>query len=395
MNSVHLRSIAQPISVPRPRVGSTSSPAAEPVVDSIDVSYRPQAPNQSFGRTLATEAFYWTRRVALTLAAPFASLLGMGLGSSPAGLTGADELHRQGIDGRGTRVAVIDQAFTQFGPGQEDVLGVYQTRDKTFKPGLEKAKYIPGQETATRNKPISTHGNAMSAIITGESRGLRGVAPGAELIGISAIDDKQVLQPELFVEALDWVVQNHKEQNIKAVSASVNYRSPSPEQREKVQQQVNFLKEQGVAVVVAAGNRGPEPDSVMFPADLQNVVSVGASTPGWLTGVWDDRVERYSSRGGEKLPGPTLLAPGGSVFTKDGHGSVDLTSGSSNSTPMVAGAFALLTQGFPSASYEEKIDALTSTARPIKGEREGEGHGVMDLRGAYRKLSETSPPRDS
>ena len=340
MNSVHLRSIAQPISVPRPRVGSTSSPAAEPVVDSIDVSYRPQAPNQSFGRTLATEAFYWTRRVALTLAAPFASLLGMGLGSSPAGLTGADELHRQGIDGRGTRVAVIDQAFTQFGPGQEDVLGVYQTRDKTFKPGLEKAKYIPGQETATRNKPISTHGNAMSAIITGESRGLRGVAPGAELIGISAIDDKQVLQPELFVEALDWVVQNHKEQNIKAVSASVNYKSPSPEQREKVQQQVNFLKEQGVAVVVAAGNRGPEPDSVMFPADLQNVVSVGASTPGWLTGVWDDRVERYSSRGGEKLPGPTLLAPGGSVFTKDGHGSVDLTSGSSNSTPMVAGAFA-------------------------------------------------------
>ena len=250
MNSVHLRSIAQPISVPRPRVGSTSSPAAEPVVDSIDVSYRPQAPNQSFGRTLATEAFYWTRRVALTLAAPFASLLGMGLGSSPAGLTGADELHRQGIDGRGTRVAVIDQAFTQFGPGQEDVLGVYQTRDKTFKPGLEKAKYIPGQETATRNKPISTHGNAMSAIITGESRGLRGVAPGAELIGISAIDDKQVLQPELFVEALDWVVQNHKEQNIKAVSASVNYKSPSPEQREKVQQQVNFLKEQGVAVVV-------------------------------------------------------------------------------------------------------------------------------------------------
>ena len=145
-----------------------------------------------------------------------------------------------------------------------------------------------------------------------------------------------------------------------------------------------------MAVVVAAGNRGPGPDSVMFPADLENVVSVGASTPGWLPGVWDDRIERYSSRGGEKLPGPTLLAPGGSVFTKDGHGSVELTSGSSNSAPMVAGAFALLTQGFPAANYEEKIDALTSTARPIKGEREGEGHGVMDLQGAYRKLSDAA-----
>ena len=367
-------------------MSSSPSQATETTVDSIEISARPHAPSESFGRTLATEAFYWTRRVALSLAAPFASLLGMGLGSSPAGLTGADELHRQGVDGRGTRVAVIDQAFTQFGAGQEDVVGVYQTRDKTFKAGLEKAKYIPGQEAATRKKPISTHGNAMSAIITGESRGLRGVAPGAELIGISAIDDKQVLQPELFVDAMEWVVQNHKEQNIKAVSASVNYKNPSPEQRERVQQQVNLLKEQGVAVVVAAGNRGPEPDSVMFPADLENVVSVGASTPGWLSGVWDDRVERYSSRGGDKLPGPTLLAPGGSVFTKDGHGSVDLTSGSSNSAPMVAGAYALLTQGFPDAGYQEKIEALTSTARPIRGEREGEGHGVMDLPGAYRKL---------
>lgn len=386
MKPVHFRPNAVRSSAPRYRGVSPRPEEKTPVADSVSLSAQ-EKPSRSLLRSLTTEVFYWTRRAALTLAAPFASLLGMGLGSSPAGLTGADQLHRRGIDGQGTRVAVIDQAFTQFGAGQEDVLGVYQTRDKVFKPGLEKAKYIPGQEAATRKKPISTHGNAMSAIITGESRGLHGVAPGAQLIGISAIDDRQVLQPQLFVEALEWVVQNHREQNIKAVSASVNYKNPSPEQREKVQQQVDYLKDQGVAVVVAAGNRGPEPDTVMFPADLKNVISVGASTPGWLAGTWDDRVESYSSRGGETLSGPTLLAPGGSVFTKDGHGSVDLTSGSSNSAPMVAGAFALLTQGFPSATYQQKIEALTSTARPITGERKEEGHGVMNLPGAYQKLS--------
>lgn len=333
-----------------------------------------------------TELSYWTRRLALNLAAPFAALSGVGLGSSPAGLTGADLLHEQGIDGRGTRVAVIDQAFTQFGAGQEDVLGVYQTRDKTWKAGLEKAVYNPGQETATGRKPISTHGNAMSAIITGESRGLKGVAPGAELIGISAIDQQQVLQPELFVEALDWVVKNHRQQNITAVSASVNYKNPSMEQRTKAQEQVNYLKDQGVAVVVAVGNDGPRQGTVKFPADLNNVIGVGASTPGWFPGVWDDRVERYSSRGGDAVSGPTLLAPGGTVFTKDAHGGLDLTSGSSNSAPMVAGAFALLTQGFPTATYEQKLEALTSTAEPIKGDRRSEGHGVMNLGNAYKKL---------
>ena len=351
--------------------------------ETVSLSAQQTPPSSGWLRTLATEASYWSRRVALTVAGPFAALFNVGLGSSPAGLTGADELHKRGIDGRGTRVAVIDQAFTQFGAGQEDVLGVYQTRDKSFKTELEKAKYRPGQEAATGRKPISTHGNAMSAIITGESRGLKGVAPGAKLIGISVIDEQQILQTELFVDTLDWVLENHQEYGINAVSASVNYKNPSAEQRARVQEQVNGLKERGVAVVVAAGNRGPEPGSVMFPADLENVVSVGASTPGWASGVWDDRVERYSSRGSDQKSGPTLLAPGGSIFTKDGHGDVELTSGSSNSAPMVAGAFALLTQGFPTATYEQKVEALTSTAQPIKGDRASEGFGVMNLSAAF------------
>ena len=356
-----------------------------PVGDSVDLS-AVKTPSRSLLRSVATEAAYWTRRVALNLAAPFAAILGVGLGSSPAGLTGADALHEKGIDGTGTLVAVIDQAFSQFGAGQEDVLGVYQTRDKVFKPGLEKEKYLPGQEMATRRKPISTHGNAMSSIITGETAGLKGVAPGAKVIGVSVIDEQQRLQTELFVDALEWVKNNHRERNIKAVSASVNYKNPTAQQREQVQQHVNNLKEQGVAVFVAAGNRGPGPDTVMFPADLDNVISVGASTPGWASGTWDDRVEKYSSRGGERK-GPTILAPGGNVFTKDGHGGVDLTSGSSNSCPMVAGAYALLTQAYPSATYEQKVGAITSTAQPITGNRASEGHGVIDIPGSYRMLA--------
>jgi len=331
-------------------------------------------------------AAHWTRKIALSVASPFATLFGVGMGVSPANLTGADELHKQGIDGSGVRIAILDQAFTKFGKGEEDVKGVYQTHSGTFTEGLSKSTSDPVEEIATRRKGISFHGNAMTNIITGESMGLKGVAPGAEIIGVSILDENKKLTTEQFLRGLQWVADNHKEQNIKAVSVSVNYRSPTAADRQAAQDIINQLADQGVTTVVAAGNRGPRPGTVMFPASLENVVSVGATTPGLFGSTWDDKIESYSSRGGAAKPGPLFIAPGGDIFTKDSHGSIELTKGTSNSTPMVAGGLALLSQGFPEASSQAKVNALCKTAEAITGDTEAEGHGLMNIRAAYEQM---------
>jgi Subtilase family len=352
-------------------------------------------PKPSLLQKVVREAAFIARKVGLNLASPIATLFGVGLGVSPARLTGADQLHKRGIDGSGVRVAILDQAFTTFGAGSEDVLGVYEARNGTFQEGLKKSTSDPVREVVTKEKGISFHGNAMSCIVTGESMGLTGVAPGAEVIGVSVLDEGRRLTPELFIKGLQWVADHHQEQNIKAISASVNYRSPTPEHREATQALVNQLKSEGVTLVVAAGNRGPGDGTIMFPADLDNVVSVGATTQGVSSSVWDDRVERYSSRGGAGKPSPKLLAPGGDIFTKDAHGTVELTKGTSNSAPMVAGAIALLSQAFPGASSENKVNALYSTAEPVTGDVNAEGYGAMRLQQAYENLKGISSQTSS
>ncbi len=361
-----------------------ASLASEPF-DSVSLSQSPEKP-PSLPRKAVTEFLYWTRKLALSLAAPVAGLTGIGFGLSPARLTGASEFHALGIDGRGTRVAILDQGFTQFGAGSEDVLGVYEVRNGQFQEGLKRSGSDPVAELVTRQRGLSFHGNAMAAIVTGESLGLTGVAPGAEILGISVVDERGQLKPGLFLKGLEWVAENHQEQKIKAVSASVNYWAPTDEERQKTQELVAKLKSEGVAVVVAAGNRGPAEGTLTFPADVPGVVSVGAYTTGLMPSSWDDRVERYSGRGGSGKPGPTLLAPGGDIFTKDNHGMIELTKGTSNSAPMVAGAIALLSQAFPEASVDHKIEALTSTAQSIHGSSEVEGAGAMRLRKAFQVL---------
>lgn len=377
------RSLLRPVGRPLRRSAREQESPATPQ-DQVSLS----SSGGGLGAGLVRAISYWSRRLALSVAAIPAGLFGIGLGASPARLTGAHKLHQRGIDGRGVRVAILDKDFTQFGAGSEDVLGVARVRDGSFQQGLEKSKSDPIQELVTKQKGMSFHGNAMAGIVTGETFGMTGVAPGAEVIGVSIVDEKGVLETDLFVKGLQWVADNHQDQGIQVISASVNYRNPSTEQREKAQKLVNQLKSEGVAVVVAAGNDGPKEGTLKFPADLDNVIGVGATTPGWTNSLKDDRLERYSSRGGNGVPGPSLVAPAGLLFTKDNHGQVELTNGTSNGAPMVAAGWALLTQAFPEASWEQKREALLTTATPLIGRKDDEGHGLIQLEKAHQLLSD-------
>lgn len=351
----------------------------------------PSPPSKSWVRAVVREASYWTRRLCLSLANIPASIFGVGLGSSPAGLTGASELHKKGIDGSGVRVAVIDQGFTKFGAGDEDVVGVYNANTGEFKQQLEESKTDIAYEMATKQKGFSFHGNAMAGIITGETLGMKGIAPGAEVLGISVLDDQKRLTPKVFIDGLRWLAAHHQEQQIAAVSISLAYFNPTDTERDEVQRLFSQLRREGVSVVVAAGNRGPGAGSANFPSTLNDAISAGSFTQGFVPGPYDDRIDSYSGRGGQGVRGPHLIGPGGSLFTKDHNGLVDLTSGTSNVAPMVVGSLALLKQAFPQATVEEREQALFSTARPVTGNRDEEGYGAFNVGAAHDLLAQKYP----
>jgi len=173
---------------------------------------------------------------------------------------------------------------------------------------------------------------------------------------------------------------------------------------------VEYAISQGVTVVAAAGN---ESTGVLdFPAGLQGVISVAASslndnntnpnlTPTYASSM-PDTVASYSNYG----PGLSVLAPGGDPngttdgdllhwITNDystevvdpsqrcsGTPCVAQIAGTSQATPHVSGAAALMLARNPNLSPAQIAQILESTADDIGDARQG--HGRLNL---YRALA--------
>jgi subtilisin family serine protease len=132
--------------------------------------------------------------------------------------------------------------------------------------------------------------------------------------------------------------------------------------------------------VASAGNSPPD-YTIGFPAAIDGVVAVGAS-------------DRNGARANFSLPDKHLdiLAPGTEILsTSTDHGYLQ-SSGTSNSTAIVAGAAALVRSRFPDLSAREVVHRLTATAvdKGAPGRDDEYGYGVLDLVAAL--TAEVPPP---
>lgn len=150
----------------------------------------------------------------------------------------------------------------------------------------------------------------------------------------------------------------------------------------------------GVVVVFAAGNEGPDPQTLRTPADrattLTKSFSVGALEPGSQT------IASFSSRGPspcenvppENLFKPEVCARGVDVRSSLPGGGYGTMSGTSMACPHVAGAVALLRQVNPDATPDEIKMALLQTAVDLgtPGEDNTYGMGRIDVYAAAQML---------
>ena len=132
-----------------------------------------------------------------------------------------------------------------------------------------------------------------------------------------------------------------------------------------ISREVNYLAENGVVVVVAAGNKGPSFQTIGAPGAAEFAITVGKTNERDQVG-WD------SSRG-PTLDGrlkPDLVAPGARILaaspfplSKGLYASFDCTS---YSTPHVAGVLVLLKQAYPSVSVAEMKQALMAGCDSVR-----------------------------
>lgn len=144
---------------------------------------------------------------------------------------------------------------------------------------------------------------------------------------------------------------------------------------------LNAAADAGLIVVCAAGNEGPDDNSINSPGFAEKAISVGSSASDRLldiegnTGPNDpNAISPFSSRGPSPSANlkPDMVAVGDNFYTaastfKNPDASYTVTQGTSFATPTVAGAAAVLKAARPSLTAAQYRSLLVNSATGLNG----------------------------
>lgn len=223
------------------------------------------------------------------------------------------------------------------------------------------------------------HGTHVAGILAGDgsaSRGIhRGSAPGCGIISLKVLDrfgngsKKEVLQ------AFSWILRNRETYQIRVVNISVGTTLTARQEDDLLIQGVEELWDEGLVVVAAAGNQGPEPGSVTAPGSSRKIITVGSSD--LLLGK-----KGISGRGPTQdcVCKPDLVAPGNAVIScaPGKTNPYGIKSGTSMSTPVISGAVACMLEKHPHLTNVELKIMLKETAEDLGLGRNQQGWGKFN-----------------
>ncbi|MCP3982341.1 MAG: S8 family peptidase [bacterium] len=293
----------------------------------------------------------------------------------------ADLLHRQGLTGDGVTLAILDTGLwgNEAAPGivenafgEDRILAQYDAVLNQLNP--------PG----TTHNDANGHGTHVASVAASSDRSgagrYAGVAPNADLISVRAFraDGKGCYAD--IIRGLDWVLQNKQVFDIRVVNLSFSATPHTFYWEDPLNQAVMRLWAEGVVVVAAAGNTGPDPMSIGLPGNVPYVITVGAASDNYTQTVADDFVASFSASGPtlEGFLKPELIAPGGHVrglmppdskTVEDYPAFVDANdyftmSGTSQSAAIVSGVVALMLEADPGLMPNDVKCRVMTSARP-------------------------------
>ncbi|MBM4378171.1 MAG: S8 family serine peptidase [Deltaproteobacteria bacterium] len=205
----------------------------------------------------------------------------------------------------------------------------------------------------------------MSAIVAG-------VAPGVRILPLDVFTGTGASSTHI-TAAINWVIANRATYNIAAMNLSLGsgaYTSSCPGL--SVPLAITEARNAGILAAVASGN-SCYLNALSQPACSPSAVSVGAVHDGSDAPQPENRVADFSNSASML----TLLAPGVSVTA----GGITMT-GTSQATPHVAGARAVLRASFPSASTDALVARLTNSGVQVTDFRNGITKPRLDLAAA-------------
>ncbi len=236
------------------------------------------------------------------------------------------------------------------------------------------------------------HGTHVCGILAGSgelSRGkYLGIIPSARLVVGKVLDAEGNGRADAMLQALEWIYENQKRYDIRILNISVGIGGlKDKKKKELLRAGLEKLWDAGVVVVCAAGNKGPADNSISALGDSDKILTVGCYDEPEAIGNMKS-CALYSGRGklNSALRKPDVVAPGTGVFAcnnlvkREGGSYKDayaIQSGTSMSTPVVAGCAGLLLQKEPCLSNEQIKERIKYSAEDLGQPWNLQGWGMI------------------
>lgn len=299
-----------------------------------------------------------------------------------------DYLHQKGYTGQGVWIGVIDAGFR------------YVDSLPSFESMISEGRLL-----GTRNfindssvfKLVNTHGMYVLSIIGADwDKNLVGTAPGASYYLCSTED----VHSETRIEELAWVeaAEYLDSLGVDVFNTSLGYSDFDSTlydySYEDMDGETTFcsraaslLADKGIILCNSAGNQGRRNwYRITAPSDAKNILCVGAVDS-------LGNIASFSSRG-PSFDGrvkPEVVAMGRATGIQSIFGGVIRGSGTSFSSPVMAGSVASLWQAYPDLPARELIQIIRNTGDRFDNPDATFGYGIPSFAWAFNIISSNGP----
>ena len=276
------------------------------------------------------------------------------------------------LTGKNLTVAFIDTGIYEHG---DFVVG--DKRIKYFK------DFINGKEICYDD---NGHGTFVAGVCCGNGAlscgKYSGIAPQANIVSLKALNGLGEASADKILNAMEWVYNNHRQYNIKVVCMS--FGSEPLGFNDPIMAGADALWQEGIVVVAAAGNSGPEYQTIKSPGVSSKIITVGGFDDNRVSQEEFDEhyfeIAEFSSRGPAfQRFKPDLIAPSVDIVSCGREKPYVTLSGTSVATPMIAGCALLLLEKEPYLKPNDVKRKLLTCCKPISYNKNLEGNGYPIL----------------
>jgi serine protease AprX len=288
-------------------------------------------------------------------------------------------LHEKGFTGSAITIAVLDAGFAKS--------NLHSAFDS-----LRNNNRLLGTKDFTFLNPInvfdpstSGHGTAVLGTMAGYSPGnLVGTAPSANYWLIRS----EFAPSEYLIEEYNWFAAAEFADSVGAdiINSSLGYSTFDDATQNHSMQDLNGrtsvcskaalnCARKGMIVCSSAGNSGGSSwPKVGFPADADSIITVGAVDS-------NQSIVGFSSIGptADGRTKPDVMAQGLASVVSNSNGAIGTSSGTSFSSPILAGMVACLWQSNPTKNNMEIIDAIRKSGNLADSPNNQYGYGIPDF----------------